>query len=324
MARRITLGKPLGGFLAGAGLDDLALAGGNVHFVNPGAGSNTSSFFDGKSSDKPYATVAEAYANTSTGKNDVVLLIGQATADILTATIAWNTDYTHLIGVGGGKIQDRGRSRIMSTGVYDLTQLVTFSGVGCRVQNIHFSNEADVASATHGVVVSGIRNQFIHCHFAGCMDTGTSAIAASDSLLVTGTENEFIDCTIGNDTVLRGAANVAVMTHGATSRVRNIFRRCKFISYSETAASIMARFVTAERGIIFEDCLFYNFSQAWAHNLTDCFSVDDDASTYDIILQGNNRLVGITGWAGAGSLAHIWIPNINGAGTSGIELNPTA
>lgn len=324
MAKHITLGKPLGGFLAGAGLDELALAGGSVFFVNPGLGSDTTSFSDGKSPDHSFATATDAFANTTDGHNDVVIFVAQATADNPAVTIPWSKSYTHLIGAGGGPVSTAGRARIVGTAAVDLASVATFSGSGCVVKNIQFYNGANAASAAGAVVVSGSRNKFVNCHFAGMGDTGASAIAASYSLTVTGDENEFVGCTIGLDTVLRGASNVAQLIIGATGlhAARNVFDRCRFISYSETAGAFIAQIVAADRYNIFRDCVFYNFSVNHGVTITNCFNDTTEGNTHNIILQGSNQLIGITGWSD--TLTNIWTPGANGTATYGVATNPAA
>jgi hypothetical protein len=323
MAKRITLGKPLGGFLAAVGLEELALAGGHVFFVNPGAGSDTLSFFDGKSADRPYATTAEAFANTADGKNDVVVLQAQPTSDDLAAAIAWNQSYTHLVGTGGGLVQTAGRARIHCEAAAGPAQLVTFSGNGCKVANIQFYNGPILGTASGAVIVSGDRNKFANCHFAGMGDATSAAVAGSFSLQVTGNENEFHFCTIGLDTITRGASNVAQLLLGSASSqpTRNFFNRCRFVSASETAAAFMAEIITADRYTIFRDCTFYNFSVNHTNTLANCFKNTEEARTHDIILEGDNRLIGIDGWAD--TVSNLWIGNVGGAGTYGIKLNPT-
>ena len=322
MARRITLGKPLGGFLAGAGLDELALAGGNVYWLNPGAGSDTDSFFDGRSPDKPYATLTKAEDVTVDGHNDVVCFIAQATKDTPAAVITWDKSYTHLIGVGGGSVRTAGRARVNVEAASGPAELVTFSGNGCVVKNIQFFNGPISGSASGAATVSGDRNKFVNCHFAAPGDTTSSAVAGAYALTLTGSENEFIGCTIGIDTILRGASHVAQLIIGSASKraTRNRFKDCLIVSQSETAGAFMASLVAADRWTIFENCIFYNFSTNWATNLTDCFKISE-TRTHDLILD-NCRMVGITGWAN--TLTHVWINNVNGAGTTGVELNPTA
>jgi hypothetical protein len=324
MAKRITLGKPLGGFLAGAGLDELALAGGGVFFVNPGSGSDTTSFSDGKGPDHSFSTVTEALGNATAGKNDVVILVAQATADTPAVAIPWNKSYTHLIGAGGGSVSTAGRARIVGTAALDLAQVATFSVDGCIVKNIQFYNGGDAAAAAGAVVVSGSRNKFVNCHFAGMGDTGASAVAASYSLTVTGDENEFVGCTIGLDTVLRGASSVAEFVLGSATAhpARNVFDRCRFISYSETAGAFIAKIISADRYNIFRDCLFYNFS-ATGVSMTNAFNdTTETFYSHRIVLQGGNQLIGITGWSD--TLTNIWTPGVNGAATYGVSLNPSA
>jgi hypothetical protein len=192
------------------------------------------------------------------------------------------------------------------------------------VKNIQFYNGGDAAAAAGAVVVSGSRNKFVNCHFAGMGDTGASAVAASYSLTVTGDENEFVGCTIGLDTVLRGASSVAEFVLGSATAhpARNVFDRCRFISYSETAGAFIAKIISADRYNIFRDCLFYNFS-ATGVSMTNAFNdTTETFYSHRIVLQGGNQLIGITGWSD--TLTNIWTPGVNGAATYGVSLNPSA
>ena len=71
---------------------------GNVYYLNPATGSDTSG---NGSSAAPYATLAVAYAACSSGHNDVVVLEGDgtttATARVNTA-FTWSKNATHLLG----------------------------------------------------------------------------------------------------------------------------------------------------------------------------------------------------------------------------------
>jgi hypothetical protein len=252
-------------------------------------------------------------------QHDVVVFISGDTGNALSAALTWSKDYTHLIGLSSDLPGVGQRCRVTGSAAADLSVLVTFSGNGCIVRNIQFFNGGDADADAGAVIVSGSRNEFRNCFSAGMGHATPAARAGSYSLKVSGAENLFDRCAIGLDTIVRAAANPELwLASGAT---RNVFHRCRFLSYSETAAKVL---VLAEDGIDrwteFEDCIFQNFSVNWAVSLTNAFSVTA-AATHQIILRGQCQLVGVTGWAD--TVTHIYsAAPVSNAGF-GVAVNPT-
>jgi hypothetical protein len=266
-----------------------------IFFVDPVNGSNNNT---GTSWLAPLATLTAAYALCVDAQHDVVVMLSGATADNPAAAITWSKNYTHLIG---------------------LSSNLPGVGSGCIIRNIQFYNGKDANSASYCVDVTGSRNEFKNCFFAGMAHATPAALAASYSLKVAGDENLFDDCAIGLDTIVRAQSNCELYL--ASGAARNVFRHCRFLSYSETAAKVL---VLAEEGIDrwneFDECIFQNFSVNWAQPLNNAFSVTA-SSTHQIILRGLNQLVGVTGWAD--TVTHIYsAAPVSNAGF-GVTVSPT-
>lgn len=264
----------------------------NIYVVDPVNGSDSNT---GLSFKTPLATVQAAYAKCTADQNDVVLMVGGATASAIEEAITWSKSYTHLIGLSSNLPGVGQRCRITGSTSVDATELVTFSGNGCIVRNIQFYNGADADADSGAVVVSGDRNEFTNCFFAGMAHATPGARAGSYSLTVSGEENLFERCTVGLDTIIRAAANSELIV--ASGATRNVFRDCRFQSYAETAGKFLVNIADgADRWTEFKDCIFQNFWTNKADNLDNAFNMDT-SSTHYTILRGINQLVGVDGWA---------------------------
>lgn len=286
-----------------------------IYIVDPVNGNDSN---PGVTFQRPLKSVAAAYAKCTSGEHDVVLFVSGATADNPAEALTWSKDYTHLIGMSSDLPGVGQRCRIVGTSALDLTPVVTFSGSGCIVRNIQFFNGKDANSDSGCVIVSGSRNEFTNCFFAGMAHATPAARAGSYSLKLTGEENLFDRCTIGLDTIVRAAANAELWV--STGAARNTFRRCKFQSYSETAGKFLVKIDGMDRWIEFEDCIFQNFSVNWAATLGNAFNITA-ATTHQVILRGLNQLVGVDGWAD--TVTHVYsAAPVSNAGF-GVAVNPT-
>jgi len=285
---------------------------GTAFYVDPANGNNNN---DGLTPETAVASVATAYAKTTTNKNDAVIMIGGPTGDTLSATLAWSNDYTHLIGTSSPLPGVGQRCRILGGATTDLTEVVTWSGDGCIVANIQFYNGADADANNDAVTVSGHRNAFLNCMFSGMAHATPAARAGSASLSVSGVENHFNNCYIGLDTITRAAANAELVMSGS----KNSFWDCTIASQSDTAGHFAVK-VSGAGTNTWKDCLFHNMSVNWATTLTDAFNVTA-SSTYYIILQGNCQFIGYTGVADV--VTHVY--GAGAAPNAGMYLstNPT-
>jgi hypothetical protein len=169
------------------------------------------------------------------------------------------------------------------------------SGTGNLFTNLKINNMADADVDSGAVIITGSRNMFYNSMIFGMGHATPGARAGSYSLWInSGSENYLERCTVGTDTIVRAAANSELVVKGP----RNSFRDCKFVSNSATAGKFMVKIDASidDRSIIFEDCLFYNYCTNHTATLTDAFTISGGA-THDVILKGNNILIGIDGWA---------------------------
>lgn len=287
-----------------------------VYIVDPANGSDS---HNGLSFKQPLKTVAAAYALCTDGQNDVVLMVGGATADNPTAAITWSKSYTHLVGMST-PISMGQRCRIVNNASYDLAVLFTLSGSGCIVKNVQFFDGKDSAADGACVLVSGSRNYFENVFVAGMGHATPAGRAGSYGITVSGSENTFENCTFGLDTVVRSAANSELIVSGA----RNRFIGCDLRSNSVTAGKFLAKIDNSAgdlRDTIFKDCLFFNYTTNWANGIDNAISTPAAGSTYFVILV-NCTLVGVnSGWAS--TVTHVYSAGAAPNAGFGIGLTPT-
>lgn len=292
----------------------------NIYVVDPVNGSDSNA---GDRWNSPLKSVEAAYAKCTANQNDVVLMIVGATADSPTVALDWAKSYTHLIGLSGNLPGVGQRCRLVGSAALDLDYIVDFQGNGCIVKNIQFFQGNDAAEDSGAVIVSGSRNHFENCFFAGMGHATAAARAGSYSLKVTGAENCFERCTIGLATMCRTAANTELWLTGECNR--NQFRDCDFASWSVTAGKFAVKLDASAvpYTTVFKNCAFINLNSdngASGGKPDNAFS---DAATpmHQIVLWGDCPLVGFDGWGdtvtyiyGAGA-----VPNAG----YGIAINPT-
>jgi hypothetical protein len=265
---------------------------GDVYYVDPANGSDSNG---GTSVADALATVQAAEALTTGDQHDTVLLIAGDTASAITAAIDWDKDYTHLIGVGCDLPGMGQRCRITGSAAVDATELLHITGNGCTFANLQLFNGADADAEAQAALVAGNRNHFKNVFFAGMGHATSAAHTGGSSLNVTGAENCFDDCTIGLDTIVRGAVNYQLKVAG----VRNTFRRCHINSYCETSGAFMVQIDNSGgdlRWTMFEGCKFTNYTVNWAAGCTDVFDMPASGATHNVFIPGCFQY-GCTGWA---------------------------
>jgi len=295
----------------------------NAYYVDWQVNPNANDLNDGTDPNFPLATLAAAYAKCTANQNDVVFIIGGPLAYNPTAPLVWDKAYTHIVGMSADLTVGQ-RVRIVNTAANDLATLFTVSANGCIIKNVQFTDEKDAAADGANVLVSGFRNYFENCFFAGMASTVGAAPATragSYSLRVSGAENRFVTCTVGLSTVIRTAANSELIVTG----IRNRFEHCEIRSWSSTAGKFLVMIdpsATAMGDVIFENCLFYNFTVNFAAGITDAFNLVP-GNTCFVVMRGHNQLVAVgTGWAN--NLGAMWSAGNAPVNTFGISLNPAA
>lgn len=240
-------------------LDSSAIAAGKIFYVDAVHGSDVSGT---GSHGSPFASLEAAFAETTSGHNDTVVIVGDgaSTATVrVDAAFTWDHDATHLVGICSGSLYSP-RARLAPTAATTaFANFFTVSGNGCRFENVQFLHDFNTDTNNQVcVTVTGARNVFSRCHIAGNYkgsDTG------GRSLLLSGAdETLFEDCVIGQDTVGQSVASATVGFASASERT--VFRRCHFPKQAAAAGALTA--TVAAAGIanctVFEDCLFLNYS----------------------------------------------------------------
>jgi hypothetical protein len=242
-------GMPVNGFFAP----------GRPIFVRPYTGSDS---HNGKKPGGAVKTLVQALAMGTADKGDVVYMIAESntaayTTDYQSTALNWNKDGLHLIGVGAGTLMSQ-RSRIaqLSTAT-NVDNLFTVSADNCYIANIQVFHGVNDATSVGAVLVSGSRNHFYRCHFAG-IGHDTQDVADNYSLSISGQENLFEECVIGIDTIARGsAANYEILS--TTGSTRNVFKNCIIQGWCESANNYNWVKVTyVDRYMLFDNCVFIN------------------------------------------------------------------
>lgn len=218
-------------------------------------------------------TLAAAYALTTTGKNDTIMLIGNGlssgTARVDEA-FTWAKDATHLIGIATGN-RISSRARIAPTAATTaFANFITITGDGCLFRNVSIQHGFTTGTAgAIAVTLNGANyNRFENVHFAGIADAASAASATSRSLKIYNSgENEFVGCTFGVDTIARSAANANIeftspAVGGAAYNPRNKFTDCDFLAWTttvQTQTDILCTLAGAmDRWTLFDRCRFLN------------------------------------------------------------------
>lgn len=315
---------PGGGFqvdgplIAGGGIDG-PIGQGDVYYLDPANGADT---YRGKTPGTAFKTLAAAEDKLTANQNDVLKILADASSLSLSSLLTWDKSYTHMVGVCA-PVRVAKRARIFNSG--DLAKMMVISASGCIFANFYIFQGGSDGADLGCVDVTGGRNFFWNVHFAGIGHATPGAQAGAYSLYLNGAEeNEFVRCTLGLDTIARGAANQQLLIDGTAPR--NSFEDCLFLSAGAALTTpLMVKFVdstAAQCFTRFKDCCFYHFSPNHAAKLAQCFSLPATNSTFDVLLSGKNELFGITEWE-ASDRGNIWITDAApSAATSGIAIEP--
>jgi hypothetical protein len=302
---------------------------GRTIYLDPANGYDASAIVNDPT--KPYKTIAGAYAAAVTGKNDVIMLVGDggttATAR-LDLALAMSKSATHVVGHTAPTLYGQ-RARIAPTsttvGASTNKSYVTVSGSGSVFANLQiWAGFATGIAATIALTVSGSRNVFKNMQIVGHADAVSAADGDSYSLKVTGSENLFEDCVIGTDTVLRSAANANILFYGGAAR--NVFRRCIFPVWTSATTSLIWSVPTAnpngvDRETIFESCYFLNMLNVTSAATMAAASTAAANAVNGFVLLKDCVRVGITDWGtDATTNARIWTSGSGDEAQAGDEV----
>lgn len=269
-------------------------------FVDPVNGSDGNR---GDTMDRPLQTLSKAHTLAVAGRNDVVYLIGNGQTSGTareSANLAWSKDQTHLIGLCA-PTAIAARARIATTASVNFTPLITLSAAGCIWANIHAFHGYNTAETQICMNLTGLRNYFYNCHFAGMGHATAGDQAGSASLaMVAASENTFEKCTIGLDTIARSTTNAEIDLSSAATR--NVFRDCLILSFADNAGHLFVKADSAadiDRFVMFDNCTFINATNSTATAMTAAINAHASAGGHVIIKDCG--LIGATDWTAADS-----------------------
>lgn len=306
-----------------------------VFFVAPYRAGSENGASDGNDGLSPYRalkTIQAAHNKARANKNDVIYVIASgdaaaATTDDLTASLAWNKDMVHLIGVNAGPMfSSRSRIGTQTTGI---AKLVNVTADGCLFANLQAFH--GVSGDNTGLICwedSGNRNVYRNVHFAGGGVSTTADDAGMRSLkLAGGGERYFKNCVIGLDTVDRSTtANAELELAGA---VREVFEDCIFTTYGSGAhAMVIVTATGLDRYALFRRCQFINPIQSATTALNEVFSCTAGTSPNGAVILHDPLAYGCGPWEADTEtgrvivLGHPTPASTDGAGLAGAPESP--
>lgn len=266
---------------------------GSVFYVDGANGLDT---YDGKTPARAFKTLTAGYAALTENKNDMLVYIGNQTYPAkLTATLDWGKDYTHLIGACS-PVGISPRARIFGHADNTLTPLIKISANGCSFRNILVNYGVAHAESLVAVEVTGSRNYFENCHFAGIGNAEQDAAGACSLKLNGCTENLFKHCSIGLDTVARGADNSEILADGRASK--QMFEDC-FIYANASAGGhslLKTNDIEGLAGIwMFKNCVFMATGNDMSDVIDSAFNIHAGGPVSRILLDRCSAF-NITAW----------------------------
>ncbi len=281
---------------------------GNIYYLDPINGNDTN---DGRSRASAFATLAVAYAALTDNNNDVLYYIATLNGQLqLPAAFVWAKNFTHFIGLCTPVPNARARIYQLATAT-GVTRLFTISGSGCMFKNLQIFQGVNDATSKIAVSISGLRNYFENCHFAGIGNVTQDVVGAASLELNGAQECAFKNCFIGLDTVSRSGNGATINSEilvnaSAASSIRNTFTDCHIYAYIGNVARPLVYIggtTSIDRFLLFKNCTFETDSLNQATTLTsafkfagamvqgkiilkDCMLVADGATAWDSVGEG--------------------------------------
>lgn len=249
---------------------------------------------------QPYNTLEQALAQCVSGNNDVIFLIGTVHP---TATIAWNLNQTHLVGICE-PIKRGKRARLSVTGSTAYGPLVSVTGYGCHFRNFGTFFGWAVTGSTSPICWqdTGGRNCYENVEFMGFGDatasTGTAVQTGARAFKLNTSVGEctFRDCVFGVDTLARNATNHTIEIAGGAPRCT--FENCDFEALLGASGGSSTHLLIGSAGIDrylqFVGCRFWNATKSTGTTMAQAMSVS--ASAGGFVALDQCTAFGITHW----------------------------
>lgn len=236
---------------------------GKTIWCDPSRGSSSGS---AGSPHEAISTLPGAYAKMATGRNDVLKLIASATAAgvnsaaSLASAFTWALNCSHLMGEGSfGRWNQR--SRIGHSANFGT--LFTVSGFGNSFQDVYFAHGRGSATNLLALDITGARNSFLRTCVGGPFHATEAGTAGYSLVKLENSETFFKDCTFGQDSIARTAANTMITFGAQADPPRARFENCTFLSIVSAAGGAGSTFLKVVSGAgaglaEFINCRFLN------------------------------------------------------------------
>lgn len=277
---------------------------GNQFWVNETTGNDGNA----GTANAPLATLSRALALCTANQNDVVYFWGTIH---LTASLAWNKNQVHLIGLCDPLRRGK-RARISVSGSTPFSYLVDVSASGCWFGNFGTFYGFTTVGSTTPICWrdTGGRNCYDNVEFLGFGDatavTGTANQTTARAFLLSGSTGEttWRNCVFGVDTAVRNATNYTLEISGGAPRCT--LEGCDFeadLGASGTGSShLLIGASGIDRYLNIRNCIFGNSTKSSGSTMTQCMNLNAAAGGY--VLLHNSTGFGFTHWetAASGSL----------------------
>jgi len=297
---------------------------GNYYFVDADNGSDS---YDGKTMATAKATVAAAYALTTTNNNDVIAL-SAASSHAITEMLTVAKNRVHFIGLdGGGRQTGHGARLVMglTTAATDLA-VVKVTGVRCSFTNIKMESSNTKDESLYTLIDAGEYTIYRNCSFLKLSDlneaTAADVVAAGDS-------TTWINCEFGAATLRATAARPVMIIDkslaSSNGLMDNNFFNCNFVSYTSSADRRFIKLVANQDGqryAMFRGCSFINWDIiATGTTMTNAVYAKSGQTQLYLIFDANTICVGCTNFANSDNAGVYICAPVPVTTTSGIAVN---
>jgi len=275
--------------------------------------------YDGLSPETAFKTLPYAYAKLTANKNEILFVIGGASALNLAVAFTWGKSYTHLVGLAGDTAFG-GRARIGHSA--NFTTMFTIDASGCVFKNIHWQFGRGSTTNVNGVVLTATAhyNYFEGCHFDGALHVTESGGSQAWRMLVLTNgvrSTTFRGCTFGDWTVVWASAAGTLVEFGGLNAGTH-FIGCKFIINTSSTSMIPVKADVDLGGdyayVTFEACNFISVNASPA-------VVVGVPSAGKIIIDGST-LFNCDAWSASAS-GKVLVSSPVGSKVGGFGVTPT-
>lgn len=287
-------------------------------------------YSDGTSS--VHSTIASAYAATTSGRGDVIILSPNTTHS-LTEMLTVSNNRVHFVGwdISGRITGQRAKINMgVTTAVTDVFA-IKVTGNGCSFSNIKLSSSNTLAQNLGALGDAGEATMYDNCSFHN-LGSAHLTNAACAPVVLAGDGSMFKDCEIGADTLQSTVASGQVILIdgiGSAQAKRCMFDNCNVLAYTNKTTHAFVRVAAdgdIDRFVRFKNCSFYNFYTSSNGALMAVAFASASGLTSGIISVEYPAIIGATDLATAavGNAGMYVIGTTPTAGSDGIAVQPTA